>query len=314
MAGWLSTNAIASWMSVMPVCSASCARSSTASSLRWLYGLGEVEALGQPVGARGGLLAGVLAPAARQPAAGQRAVGHDRHAVALAGGQHVGLDGADEDRVGRLLGDEALQVPVARDPLRLDDLAGRERGGADVADLALVHEVGERRQRLVDVRARVDAVDLVEVDPVGAQSPQRVLDRADDPAARVALLVGVLAHRVVELGGEDDVVAAAAGERLADDLLGLAVPVDVGGVDEVDAGVERRVDDPDRVVVVGVAPGAEHHRAEAELADRDACVPELTVFHGHSRSSAGAAAWSWVATQLPSRFSASSERVPGSAA
>ena len=45
---------------------------------------------------------------------------------------------------GRLLGDEALEVTLARDPLRFDDLAGREGGVADVADLALVHEVGER--------------------------------------------------------------------------------------------------------------------------------------------------------------------------
>ena len=77
-------------------------------------------------------------------------------------------------------------------------------------------------------------------------------------------LVGVLAHRHAELGGQHDVVAAAL-ERLADDLLRLAGRVDVGGVDEVDAGVQRAVDDADRVVVVGVAPGAEHHRAEAEL-------------------------------------------------
>jgi hypothetical protein len=34
--------------------------------------LREIEALGQPAGARRGLLPGVLAPAARQPAAGQR--------------------------------------------------------------------------------------------------------------------------------------------------------------------------------------------------------------------------------------------------
>ena len=175
-------------------------------------------------------------------------------------------------------------MPVARDPLRLDDLAARERGGADVADLALVHEVAERRQRLLDVGARIGAVDLVEVDPVGAQPPQRVLDRAHDPAARAALLVGVLAHRAVELGGEDDVVAPAAGERLADDLLGLALPVDVGGVDEVDPGVERRVDDPDRLVVIGVAPRAEHHRAEAELADGDAGASQLAMLHGCSSS------------------------------
>jgi aryl-alcohol dehydrogenase-like predicted oxidoreductase len=33
----------------------------------------------------------------------------------------------------------------------------------------------------------------------------------DDPAARVAELVGVVAHRAVDLGGQDDVVAPAAG-------------------------------------------------------------------------------------------------------
>jgi hypothetical protein len=67
-----------------------------------------------------------------------------------------------------------------------------------------------------------------------------VLDLADDPPARAALLVGVVvAHRAVELGGEDEVVAAATVERLADDFLALAARVDVGGVDEVDPGVER---------------------------------------------------------------------------
>jgi hypothetical protein len=106
-------------------------------------------------------------------------------------------------------------------------------------------------------------VDLVEVDPVGAEPPQRVLDRPDDPAPRAAAAVRVLAHRHEELGREHDVVAPAL-ERLADDLLRLAGGVDVGGVDEVDAGAERAVDDADRVIVIGVAPGAEHHRAEAE--------------------------------------------------
>ena len=82
-------------------------------------------------------------------------------------------------------------------------------------------QVGERGERLLDVGVRVGAVDLVEVDVVGLQAAQRVLDRAHDPAPRVAPLVGVVAHRAADLGGEHDVVAAAL-ERLADDLLGLA--------------------------------------------------------------------------------------------
>ena len=199
--------------------------------------------------------------------------------MARARGQHVGLDGTDEDRVRRLLGHEPLKPPVARDPLCLDDLAARECGGADVADLALVDQVGQRRQRLLDVGMRFGAVDLVQVDPVGAEPPQRVLHRADDPAAGAALPVGIVAHRAVELGGEDHVVPPAAGERLADDLLGLALPVDVGGVDEVDPGVQRGVDDPDRLVVIGVAPRAEHHRAEAELAHRDTGASKFALLH-----------------------------------
>jgi len=107
-------------------------------------------------------------------------------------------------------------------------------------------------------------VHLVEVDPLGPQPPQRVLDLGDDPPARDTAAVGVLAHRTPELRGQHDVVAAAS-ERLPNDLLRLAGGVDVGGVDEIDPGVERAVDDADRVVVVGVPPGAEHHRAEAEL-------------------------------------------------
>jgi hypothetical protein len=58
----------------------------------------------------------------------------------------------------------------------------------------------------------------------------------------------------VELSGQDDVVAAS-GDGLADDLLRFALGVDVGGVDEVDVGVESAVDGADAVVVVGVAPG-----------------------------------------------------------
>ena len=69
-------------------------------------------------------------------------------------GQHVELDAADQQRVGRLLGAEALQVALARGPLRLDDLAGRVRRGADVADLALLDEVGQRAERLLDVDVR----------------------------------------------------------------------------------------------------------------------------------------------------------------
>src|SRR6185312_3343095 len=234
-----------------------------------------------------------LAPAARQPAARERAPRDDAHVVPPAGRQDVGLDAADEHRVRRLLADESLAAAVAGDPLGLDDLRRGERRRADVADLALADEVGERAERLVDVGRRVlGAVDLVEVDPVGVQALQRRLDLADDPAAGVAELVGVVAHRPVDLGGEDDVVAPPSGQRLCDDRLGLAARVDVSGIDEVDARVERAVDDADAVVVVLVAPVAEHHRAEAERAHGNAGAPESAVVHRpDTRGQEGSPRW-----------------------
>ena len=150
---------------------------------------------------------------------------------------------------------------------------------ADVADLALVYEVAQRAERLVDVGVRVRAVDLVQVDPVGLQPAQRVLDLADDPPPGVATLVGVVSHRHVDLAGEHDAFALTCGERLANDLLGFAGGVDVGGVDEVDPGIERAVDDADALVVILGAPLAEHHRAEAQLADRDARASQDSVLH-----------------------------------
>src|SRR5688572_33107033 len=123
-------------------------------------------------------------------------------------------------------------------------------------------------------------MDLVEVDPVGLEAAQRVLALLDDVAARLAHVVGAFAHLTVELGREHDVVAlAVAGEGVTDRLLALAAPaVDVGGVDEVDAGVEGAGDDRGGVFGVGLA--AEHHGAEAEVGDLHAGPAEETVFHG----------------------------------
>src|SRR5256885_2755851 len=89
--------------------------------------------------------------------------------------------------------------------LRLHDPRGLEGRGPEVADLALAHEVGQRAERLVDVGVLLRAVHLIQVDVVGPQTGQRLLDRLEDPPARVAEAVGVLAHPAVELRGQEDV-------------------------------------------------------------------------------------------------------------
>ena len=120
----------------------------------------------------------VLAVAAGQPASGQRAPGQHAHPVLLRHRQDVGLDPADQQRIGRLLGDEPAESAPFADPLRLNHLVGRERRRTEGADLALVLQIGERGEGFFDIGVRVGAVNLIQVDPVGVQPAQAVLDLA----------------------------------------------------------------------------------------------------------------------------------------
>ena len=154
---------------------------------------------------------------------------------------------------------------------------------ADVEHFALLHKDFHRLPDLVEWRAAVDVVHLIEVDVVGLQSTQRSFARVPDVPRRQERVVGPVAHRAVELGGDDHLLAPAATLRKpsADDLLGeslaLLPAVDVGGVEEVETGVECRVHDRVRRRLVGLR--TEVHGAEAEAADRQPGASEVRVFH-----------------------------------
>src|SRR5581483_8250551 len=65
------------------------------------------------------------------------------------------------------------------------------------------------------------------------------------------------------------------------------------------------MDDPDRFLVIGVAPGAEHHRAETEPAHADAGTTERPVLHQAARPN--------LAAERARRRSASASRSRGGA-
>jgi len=85
--------------------------------------------------------------------------------------------------------------------------------------------------------------------------------------------IPIATHRVIHLRGNHQFIASS-GDGFAHDLLALATGVGIGGIDEVDPGIERLVDDADAFGVVGVAHLPEHHRSEAITTDRDASGPE----------------------------------------
>ena len=110
------------------------------------------------------------------------------------------------------------------------------------------HAVVERPQRLLERRDGIEAVDLVEIDVIEAEPLQAGRDLIHDVAARQPDRVRARPHPAAHLGRDDDVLAldAEIAQRLAELNLRLAFGIDVGGVDEIDAGVEGAVDERGR--------------------------------------------------------------------
>src|SRR6266702_2978257 len=104
-----------------------------------------------------------------------------------------------------------------------------------VPDLPLLDEILHRAGDVLDWHGGVDAMLVVEVDPIGLEAPERTFDRLTDvlrPAVEPAPLAG---RRDVEaeLRGDDDLIAK---RRcgLAEDLFAEERAVDLGGVEERD--------------------------------------------------------------------------------
>src|SRR5205085_5854638 len=113
-------------------------------------------------------------------------------------------------------------------------------------------------------RDAVGPVVLVEVDVLHAQPTQRRVDRLADVRPRAACSRAV-PHVAAELRREQDAVAPALEHAPEQLLTAPAVAVDVGGVEEADALVERRVDDRTRLLQADAA--ADVVAAEADDGD-----------------------------------------------
>ena len=201
----------------------------------------------------------------------QRRPGQEGDPV-LGRGPHLAL----RQRRGEVERELVLHGDDVDDRARLLELLHGDVRQPDPADLALVLEVLERPDGLRERHVGVRAVVLVEVDPVGAQRAQRGLAGRAQVGRRAVELPRRAAARVAALGGHEDAVAAGgrAPDRLGDEALvvadlGLVRRVGVGGVDEGDPGVERGVDGPDGLCLVGSPGDGERHAAQADREDVD---------------------------------------------
>ncbi len=117
---------------------------------------------------------------------------------------------------------------------------------------------------------------LVEIDIVGLEPAQALLAGADDVLAAEPGIIGSRAHFPATFSRQHDPLAGAARlDPAPNNFLGgpgaarrAAKRVDIGGIEERDAGLVGHVHNAKRGRLVGLV--AERHRAQADLADFEA--------------------------------------------
>src|SRR6266702_426827 len=211
---------------------------------------------------------------AGQKAACERKERQQPELVFDCGREQIRLDAAHHEAVFVLAGNEAADIHRARGELGLGDPPGRKIRIADVADLALMHEVVERVQGFFHRRQRIVIVLLIEVDVVGLQPCQARFHRRHDVAARCALLGAVIAHRLGIFGREHDVLATVAEHGAQHRFRAALAGIDVGGVEQGDSEIDRLVDhlargleiDALAEIVAAKADSGDAQTASAEIA------------------------------------------------
>src|SRR6185437_14387460 len=166
--------------------------------------------------------------AAADEATGEDAVGGDPHAELAARRQDLVLDVALQQGV------LDLQVGDRGDRGRPPDRRGADLREPDVPQVALLDQLGDRADGVLDRDGRVEAGGPVDVDVVDAQALQRVAEEVPQRggAGVDALWRTVGAAQYTELHREHDGVAVAGPQRSADQRLVVAGAVEVTSVDQ----------------------------------------------------------------------------------
>ncbi|CAG6397497.1 hypothetical protein SCOCK_560007 [Actinacidiphila cocklensis] len=156
-------------------------------------------------------------------------------------------------------------------------------GQPDVADVSGLDQFGDGADRVLDRGVGGEAGGAVDVDMVGPEATQRVGERVFHMGGTAldADEGSVGAAQTAELHAQENLFAIAVVERAADEVLVVAHAVEVGGVEEGDAGSEGRVDRGDGVSFVsGGRPIGHARAAQRERSDLRATGSKGSGLHG----------------------------------
>src|ERR1700682_3925632 len=134
--------------------------------------------------------------------------------------------------------------------------------------LAFLDQVAQSSDRLFDRSGWIDPVLIVEVDVIGADALERAFDRDPDVlwVAVNCKSITVAVRDQSELRRQNDITTTPR-ERAAHELFVRVRPVDLSGVDEIDAKVEGSVDGADGLRVIGSRAGVVSGHAHGPKAD-----------------------------------------------
>ena len=170
--------------------------------------------------------------------------------------------------------------------VRTADRLGPDLGQSDVADVASVHHLADRADRLLDREVGEDPPGPIDVDVVGAQPAERVGEevlRRLRAAGRCRRSHPSGARMSPNLTLSTACSRFAASERVANEQLVVPRRVVVARVEQGDAGVERGLDRGDRLRLVRGAVEVGHaHAAESERRDVEAGGAERSCGHRES--------------------------------
>ena len=218
---------------------------------------------------------GVAAEFAGEEAGGEGDAGEDADAF---------LFGLGEEEVGGALAEEVEDDLDGLDVGVFDGFEGfLDAFDADAveADFAGLDEFVEEGK---DLGAVVDggggAVELEEFEAVGFEVFEGAVHEGGEILAVVAA-GGVGVEAAAGLGGDVELGVGAVAAEAGEEAFGVAVAVNVGGVEEVDAEVEGFVEGGEGLVIADGAPtAADGPATEANGGDFPASAAEGAVFHG----------------------------------
>src|SRR5262245_33375391 len=174
-----------------------------------------------------------------------------------------------DQRVIHLMRD-VLCPPVApRHRERLHQMPAGEIGAGDITYLTAPRQRVQRIERLLDRRERVEAMHVIDVDVINAETPQARVTGFKQVMARRADVIRTFAESKGRLGRNQEIVALAL-YGLAKNFLGKSIRVDVGRIEDVDAGVQTAADEALGILNSGGSPGLEKFRAPSESPSSEA--------------------------------------------